>query len=86
MGLISTLLSFSSPSPGEFVTYLLDFISSRGPEQLDLNFQPFWAVCPFCSLDFDLIGRVESFNNDADFVFRELRLLVSFFFASFKMK
>jgi hypothetical protein len=35
-----------------------------------------WAACPFCSVEFDVIGHMENFEKDAAFIFITMGLVV----------
>ena len=55
----------SSPTPVEFVQYLLEvFNNLNSTFELDPHFKPQWATCPFCRVDFDFIGKIESMKED----------------------
>ena len=67
------------PTPRQFVTYLVD--SSRSPEAggvvgLNPNWRPQWASCPHCSFDFDVIGKIENFERDTNFILEKLGIQV----------
>ena len=38
--------------------------------------KPMWAACPFCSVEFDVIGHMENFEKDAAFIFITMGLVV----------
>ena len=38
--------------------------------------KPMWAACPFCSVEFDVIGHLENFEKDAAFIFITMGLMV----------
>ncbi len=44
---------------------------------LDVHFAPQAYSCPFCALDFDIIGDLDNFENDLKFVAGELNFTVS---------
>ena len=48
-----------------------------GIEYLDIHFRPQWFSCPFCSMNFDMIGSAEEFESDFDFFIDEYNLHVS---------
>ena len=56
------------PSPKEFVTYLLEKAKTKGPLMFNRHWRPQYALCPFCSLNFDYIGQVEHMNEEVDFL------------------
>ena len=45
-------------------------------EYLDIHFRPQWFSCPFCAMDFDMIGSAEEFEEDFEFFIREFNLQV----------
>lgn len=54
------------PTPLEFAKYVLDESKRIGVEYLDIHFRPQWFSCPFCSMNFDMIGSAEEFESDFD--------------------
>jgi hypothetical protein len=46
-------------------------------DQIDSHWRPQWTFCPYCSLDFDLIGRLEDFQSEFEFLVKKLGLKVS---------
>ncbi len=36
------------------------------------DYGPQHRLCPYCSANFDMIGRVENFNEDSDFLIKAL--------------
>ena len=65
------------PTPLEFATFIIDESKRIGIEYLDIHFRPQWFSCPFCALDFDIIGSHEEFESDFDFFVSEFGLKVS---------
>lgn len=65
------------PTPEEFVRYIVETGRSRGPYQLDNHIKPIWTACPFCSVDFDIIGHLETFDKDSTFVTINMDLAVN---------
>ena len=45
-------------------------------ENEDLR-QSQWGCCPFCTLDFDIIGHLETFKADMDFIIKAMHWEVS---------
>ena len=37
-------------------------------------FRPQWSSCPFCAIDFDIIGKLEDYEEDEKFVVEKLNL------------
>ena len=65
------------PTPLEFATFIVDESKRIGIEYLDIHFRPQWFSCPFCALEFDMIGSSEDFESDFDFFVKEHGLKVS---------
>ena len=51
-----------------FVNYLLDEAKQHGPIFLNGHFRPQYAVCPFCSLNFNYIGDIEGMDTHVKFL------------------
>ena len=66
-----------APTPSEFVRYILDSAKKYGPHNLDNHIKPLWASCPFCAIDFDIIGRIESRVKEATLISKRLNFPVS---------
>ena len=64
------------PTPLEFATFIVDESKRIGIEYLDIHFRPQWFSCPFCALEFDMIGSSEDFESDFDFFVKEHGLKV----------
>ena len=47
---------------------------------LDAHFKPLWASGPFCSIDFDVMGRIETYDEDTSYIIKALRLEVFYFY------
>lgn len=62
------------PTPLEFAQFILDESKRIGIEYMDIHFRPQWFSCPFCALDFDMIGSAEEFEEDFDFFISEFGL------------
>lgn len=52
--------------------YILDRAATRGMLRVDLHWRPIWAACPFCLVDFDVVGRMDTFDQDSDIVVKLL--------------
>ena len=59
------------PTESEFAEFIVDAFDSNR-HHVDSHWKPQWANCPFCSHDFDVIGKLETFDEDRDYVFRKL--------------
>ena len=66
--------SKDKPTPTEFVQFILDSAEAHGPLDLDSHIKPIWASCPFCAIDFDIIGKLEDYEEDENFVVQKLNL------------
>ena len=64
----------------EFSQYLLDEAAFAGPEMLNGHFRPQWALCPFCLIDFNILGKIEDFEEDSAYIMDALRVRVSYKF------
>ena len=64
------------PTPEEFVRYIIEKGNEIGPQNLDNHIKPIWASCPTCSVDFDLVGHLENFDEDATFIQNRMKLPV----------
>ena len=64
------------PTPLEFANFIVDESKRIGIEYLDIHFRPQWFSCPFCALEFDMIGSSEDFESDFDFFVKEHGLKV----------
>ena len=67
----------TKPTPLELATYLIEESEDRGSEHLEGHFRPQWANCPWCLFDFDVIGRIETFDSDVAVIVDFLNLTVS---------
>ena len=56
------------PSPKEFVAYILEQAENNGPLILNRHWRPQYALCPFCSMNFDYIGKIEHMNSHVNFL------------------
>ena len=41
---------------------------------MDGHWKPYFQKCDYCDVDFDVIGKMETFNEDVDFIFQSTRL------------
>ena len=60
------------PTFPHFVQYILDSPEVRGCtledcETVDAHWRPFYARCAYCDVDYDVIGKMESFEEDVRF-------------------
>ena len=60
----------------EFAQFIIDESKRIGIEYLDIHFRPQWFSCPFCAMDFDMIGSAEEFEEDFEFFISEFKLQV----------
>ena len=64
------------PTPEEFIKYIIKTAKSIGPYALDNHIKPIWASCPFCSVEFDIVGHLEDFSKDSAFIHVNMDLMV----------
>ena len=62
----SKLHKAEKPTPEEFIKYIIKTAKSIGPYALDNHIKPIWASCPFCSVEFDIVGHLEDFSKDSN--------------------
>ena len=67
------------PTPLEFSLYVIDEAAKNGVENLNPHWQSQWGCCPFCTLDFDIIGHLETFEEDMNFIIRAMNWQVGNF-------
>ena len=51
-----------------YTEYLLGLLASGEEELINRHCRPYTSLCDFCSVEFDLIGDVETFDRDWNFV------------------
>ena len=68
------------PSPEEFVRYIIDSAETLGAYRLDNHIKPIWTSCPLCSIQFDVVGHLESFDEDSSFIHDKMKLKVIILF------
>ena len=73
---VDPAVDVSMPTPLEVATYLLEESKEKGSENLEGHFKPQWASCPWCLLDFDVIGTTETFDSDVSIIVDFLNLTV----------
>lgn len=56
-----------------FARYLVDSVESGGVLDLDGHWRPQTSVCAFCDDDFDVVGRMETFEYDRDFLLKVMK-------------
>ena len=67
----------SSPTPKDFVEYILQQVELSGIYSLNDHLRPQWTLCPFCDLHFDVIGHLEDYEEDSAFIFNSMGIKVS---------
>ena len=72
----SKLHKAEKPTPEEFIKYIIKTAKSIGPYALDNHIKPIWASCPFCSVEFDIVGHLEDFSKDSAFIHVNMDLMV----------
>ena len=69
-------------TPSEFLSFILDDLKKRGPENVDQHWRPQHLSCPFCSLDFTVYAHMEELSEDSAYFITkvsDLLFLYSFF-------
>ena len=69
------------PSPEEFVRYIIDSAETLGAYRLDNHIKPIWTSCPLCSIQFDVVGHLESFDEDSSFIHDKMKLKVIIYYS-----
>ena len=64
------------PNPEEFIQYILNLADSVGIQNLNKHIRPMWTMCPFCSIQFDVIGHLEEMDEDVTFILSTMNLTV----------
>ena len=55
----------------------MDEAETMGLYYLDAHFKPLWVSGPFCSIDFDVLGRIETYDEDTSYIIKALKLEVN---------
>ena len=65
------------------IKVILETLNGTGPPLLEsryiphpLHYIPQYLACPYCQLEFDLVGRLEDMESDTAFLAKSLRLKV----------
>lgn len=77
LSLFSPSFASAVPSPLSFTRWLLDLTSRGHAENIDGHFRPQWGHCPLCLLQFDVVGKLETFDDDMMYIFNALNVTVS---------
>ena len=77
VSLISPRFKSYRPTPTHFVQYLVETANKFGPLRLNPHWKPIWASCPHCLFDFDVVGKVETFDEDTQYIIEALGFQVS---------
>ena len=70
----STSLDRPYPTPKEFIQYLIDEVKENGALTLNPHFKPQYALCPFCSVDFDFVGDLKYMKEDIEYLGKLLNI------------
>ena len=62
------------PTPVEYVDYIISEVRTQSMNHVAGLFKLQSEGCPFCLLDYDVIGRMETFKEDVEYVMEELRI------------
>lgn len=69
----SSPVHFAGPTFKEFIKYLI-VQHSQNLRPLDEHWAPIYKFCTPCSIPFRIIGKVETFNRDSEFIIRQAGL------------
>jgi len=75
---LDTNRSNAYPPPKVFATYLLDLAKQYGPLSFNRHWRPQYALCPFCSLNFDYIADIEDMDTHVEYLGELLGVTVIF--------
>ena len=56
---------------------MYSFISFFSPNQINRHWRPFYLRCGYCDVNYDVIGKMETFAQDFNYI-KSLRNLTSF--------
>ena len=56
---------------------MFNYLKSQVLEKIDTHWRPQWTFCPFCSLQFDLVGKLEDFESDFQYLAESLGVQVT---------
>ena len=57
-----------------FAKYLVETVKHSGIDSLDPHWRPQTSLCPFCADNFDVVGKMETFEEDRDFLLEVLKV------------
>jgi hypothetical protein len=63
-------------TPNQFSRYVIETVKRSGPQALHLHQQPFIYHCNWCSIKYDVIVHLETYEQDFNFIERVLKLKV----------
>ena len=64
--MLSSKNAQATPTPREFVQYLISEVETNGAAGLDSHFKPQWITGCFCDANYDYIGTMETFSRDVE--------------------
>lgn len=64
--------------PSIWVQRILDRSENALLWDLNEHYKPSWFYCSICGIEYDVIGRIETFDEDVSFILDKLELRVSF--------
>ena len=61
-------------TPSEFLSFILDDLKKRGPENVDQHWRPQHLSCPFCNFHFTVHAHMEELSEDSAYFFTKAKL------------
>ena len=55
---------YSTQAFERFVTLLVE----KKLGEVDPHIEPFWRACDYCYLDYEVIGKMDTFTNDSNYI------------------
>ena len=74
--ILNIFFLFGYAQNSDFAHFWEDWSKIKKDSEIKLPLKPMWAACPFCSVEFDVIGHMENFEKDAAFIFITMGLVV----------
>lgn len=68
----------SLPSFNECCMYVVDRARTSGAENVNVHFRPMHLACPYCKMEFDIIGKMETFDRDVGYIMKVLNQTVNY--------
>lgn len=66
-----------SPTFAEFAAFVINNGTTDPSDgDFDVHVKPYWHTCDMCRIDFDVIGKTETFEADTEFIMRSANFKV----------